>query len=93
MTCGVILIVRAGLEIEKNPQVIFWQTTGDIIVARCKLLVAILCDVNDAAHSMALSIRFDSLKIWRTKVGINLEVNWPFLCDLAHGMFLLTLLF
>ena len=46
------------------------------MVARCKFLVASLFAVNDAAHSMAQSIRFDCLKISRTEVGINLEVNW-----------------
>ena len=34
--------------------------------------------------SMARSIRSDCLKISRTEVGINLEVNWLCLCDLAH---------
>ena len=75
------------------------------IVARCKFLVASLYNVNDAAHSMARSIRFDCLKISQTEVGINLEVhaNWLCLCDLAHfydkskarkdEMFVLTLLF
>ena len=33
---------------------------------------------------MAQSITFDCLKISRTEVGINLEVNWLCLCDLAH---------
>ena len=46
------------------------------MVARCKFLVASLFDVNDAAHGMAQSIRFDCLKIFRTEVSINLEVNW-----------------
>ena len=30
---------------------------------------------NDVAYSMARSIRFDCLKILRTEVSINLEVN------------------
>ena len=56
------------------------------IVTRCKFFVASLYNVNDAALSMAPSIRFDCLKISRTEVGINLEVhaNWLCLCDLAH---------
>ena len=54
------------------------------IVARCKFLVASLYDVNYAIHSMAQSIRFDCLKILKTEDGINLEVNWNCLCDLAH---------
>ena len=33
---------------------------------------------------MARSIGFDRLKILGTEVGINLEVNWLSLCDLAH---------
>ena len=45
------------------------------IVNRCKFLVASLCIVNDVAYSMAQSIRFDCLKILRTEVSINLEVN------------------
>ena len=61
-----------------------------IIVTRCKFLVASLYNVNDAAHSMVLSIRFDCLKISWTKVGIILEVNWLCLCDSAHEMFVLN---
>ena len=38
------------------------------IVAGCKFLVASLYNVNDAIHSMVISIRFDCL---RTKVSIN----------------------
>ena len=81
-----------GLEIKKkNPQISCWQPTQEkCIVARCKFLVTSLYDVNDAAHSMAQSIRFDCLKILRTEVGMNLEVNWLCLCDLA---FYFTLLF
>ena len=37
-----------------------------------------------ATHSMVQSIRFDCLKISRTEVSINLEVNWLSVCDLAH---------
>ena len=33
---------------------------------------------------MARFMRFDCLKIARTEVGINLEVNWLCLCDLKH---------
>ena len=33
---------------------------------------------------MAPSIRSDCLKISRIEVGINLEINWLCLCDLAH---------
>ena len=54
------------------------------IFNRCKFLVASLCIVNDVAYSMARSIRFDCLKILRTEVSINLEVNCLCLCDLAH---------
>ena len=60
---------------------------------RCKFLVASLHNVNDAALSMVQSIRFDCLKMLWTEVGVNLEVNWLCLCDLAHKMFVLTLLF
>ena len=35
-------------------------------------------------YSMVKSIRFGCLKISRTEVVINLEVNWLCLCDLAH---------
>ena len=34
--------------------------------------------------SMAWSIRIDCLKLSWTEVGINLEVKWLCLCDLAH---------
>ena len=54
------------------------------IVPRCKFLVAILYNVNDAAHSMVQSIRFYCLKISRTEVSIDFEVNWLCVCDLAH---------
>ena len=47
----------------KNPQVAFWRPNGS------------LYNANDAAHSMAQSIRFNCLKISQTEVGINLEVN------------------
>ena len=53
------------------------------MVARCRFLVG-LNNFNDAYHSMARSVRFDCLKISQTEVGINLEVNWLCLCDLAH---------
>ena len=33
---------------------------------------------------MARSIRFDRLKISCKEFGINLEVNWLCLCNLAH---------
>ena len=59
-TFGVILIVRAGVKIEKIPMLPFGkQLEKIIIVARCKFLDTSLCNVNDAAHSMALSIKFD----------------------------------
>ena len=38
--------------------------------------------MNDAAHSIVQSIRFDCLKISRTEVSINFEVNWLSVCDL-----------
>ena len=57
------------------------------MIARCKFLVASLHNVNEAAHSMAQSIRIDCLKITRTEVGINLEVNWPCLCHLANEIY------
>ena len=40
-----------------------------IIVARCKFLDTSLYNVNDAAHSMALSIKFDFWKYNRQKLG------------------------
>ena len=65
------------------------------IVARCKFLVASLYNVNDTAHSMEPPIRFDCLQKPHTEVDINyyyyLEVNWPWLCDLANEKFVLTL--
>ena len=64
------------------------------IVARCKFLVASLYNVNDTAPSMEPPIRFDCLKKSHTEVNINyyyLEVNWPWLCDLANETFVLTL--
>ena len=73
----------SGLKIKK----IFRSPFGDYwrnIVTRCKFLVASLYNVNDAAHSMARSIRFDWLKISRTEVSLNVEVNWLCLCNLAH---------
>ena len=54
------------------------------LVTRCKFLVASLYNVNDAAHTMVQSVRFDCLKISRTEVSINLEVNWLCVCDLPH---------
>ena len=48
------------------------------VVARCKFLDASLYNVNDATHSMVISIGFDCLQ---TEVSINLEVNWLCLCD------------
>ena len=60
MTFGVILIFGVGVEIEKIQMSPFGkQLEKIIIVARCKFLVTSLYNVNDAAHSMALSIRFD----------------------------------
>ena len=53
------------------------------IVARCKFLVASVYNVNYTAHSMVQSIRFDCLKMLQTEDGINLELNWNCLCDLA----------
>ena len=59
-TFGVILIVRAGVKIEKILMLPFGkQLEKIIIVARCKFLDTSLYNVNDAAHSMALSIKFD----------------------------------
>ena len=60
-TFGVILIiVRVGVEIEKTLMSPFDEQLEKIImVARCKFLVTSLYNVNDAAHSMALSIRLD----------------------------------
>ena len=48
------------------------------VVARFKFLDAGLYNVNDATHSMVISIRFGCLQ---TEVSINLEVNWLCLCD------------
>ena len=63
-TFGVILIiVRAGIEIEKILMSPFGkQLEKIIIVAGWKFLVTSLYNVNDAAHSMALSIKFD---VWK----------------------------
>ena len=53
-------IVRAGVKIEKILMLPFGkQLEKIIIVARCKFLDTSLYNVNDAAHSMALSIKFD----------------------------------
>ena len=51
-------------------------------------------NVNDTAHSMEPTIRCDCLEKSHTEVDINyyyLEVNWPWLCDLADEKFVLTL--
>ena len=48
------------------------------VVARCKFLDASLYNVNDATHSMVITIRFGCLQ---TEVSINLKVNWLCLCD------------
>ena len=59
-TFGVILIVHGGIEIEKILVSPFGkQLEKIIIVARCKFLVPRFYNVNHAAHSMALSIKFD----------------------------------
>ena len=69
-TFGVILIVCAGVKIEKIPMLPFGkQLEKIIIVARCKFLDTSLYNVNDAAHSMALSIKFDFWKYNRQKLG------------------------
>ena len=75
---------KTGLKIKKILRLPLLVTNWRNIVARCKFLVASLYNVNDAAHSMVQSIRFDCLKISRTEVSINLEVNWLCVCDLAH---------
>ena len=73
MTFGVILIVRAGIEIEKILVAPFGkQLEKIIIVARCIFLVPSLYNVNHAAHSMALSIKFDVWKYSRQ----NLVYFW-----------------
>jgi len=62
-----------------------WRNT----VVRCKFLVASLYNVNEASHSMTRSIRFHCLKISRTEVGINWELNW--LCfNMQFGTFFVT---
>ena len=73
---------------KKNPQISCWQPTQEkYVVARCKFLITSLYNVNDTAHSMAQSIRYDCLKILQTEVGMNLEVNWLCLCDLAYLLY------
>ena len=68
-TFRVILIVRAGVEIEKILMSHFGKQLQKItIVARCKFLVTSLYNVNDAAHSMALSIKFEVWKYSRQKL-------------------------
>ena len=58
-----------------------WRNT----VVRFKFLVTSLYNVNDASHGMMQSgSRFHCLKISRTEVSINWEVNWLCLCNLAH---------
>ena len=74
---------HAGLEIKKILRSPFGSQLEKYMVARCRFLVG-LNNFNDAYHSMALSVRFDCLKISQTEVGINLEVNWLCVCDLAH---------
>ena len=68
-----------GLEIKE-----ILRSPEKYMVARCRFLVTGLNNFNDAYHSMALSVRFDCLKISQTEVGINLKVNWLCLWDLAH---------
>ena len=74
---------KTGLKIKKSSGRLL-VTNWRNIVTRCKFLVVSLYNVNDAAHNMGQSIRFDCLKISRTEVSINLEVNWLCVCDLAH---------
>ena len=73
-----MIIWFAGLKIKKILRLPF----GDQLVWRN--IVTNLYNVNDAAHSLARSVKFDSLKTFQTEVGINFEVNWLCLCDLAH---------
>ena len=73
----------SGLEIKKSSGRLL-ATNWRNIITRCKFLVASLYNVNDAAHSLVRSIRFDWLKISRTEVGLNWEVNWLCVCNLAH---------
>ena len=61
------------------------RSLGCLLVTNWRNIVTNLYNVNDAAHSLARSVKFDSLKTFQTEVGINFEVNW--LClneDLAH---------
>ena len=51
------------------------KSSGRLLATNWRNIVASLYNVNDAAHSMARSIRFDCLKISWTEVGINFEVN------------------
>ena len=74
---------KTGLKIKKSSGHLL-VTNWRNLVARCKFLVVSLHNVYDAAHSMVQSIRFDCLKISRTEVIINLEVNWLCVCNLAH---------
>ena len=70
------------------------KSSGRLLATNCRNIVTSLYNVTDTAHSMVPSIRFDCLKKSQTEVDINnyyLEVNWPWLCDLAHEKFALTL--
>ena len=60
----VILLVWTGLELPKS--------SGCLLATRCRFVVTSWNNLNDSAHSMARSIRFDCLKISETEVGINL---------------------
>ena len=60
----VILLVSTGLELQKS--------SGCLLATRCRFVVTSWNNLNDSAHSMAWSIRFDCLKISETEVGINL---------------------
>ena len=60
------------------------RSLGCLLVTNWRNIVTNLYNVNDAAHSLARSVKFDSLKTFQTEVGINFEVNWLCLCDLAH---------
>ena len=75
--------LKTGLRIKKSSGRLL-VTNWRNIVARCKFVVVSLYNVNYAAHSMVQSIRFHCLKISRTEVSINLEVNWICVCNLAH---------
>ena len=62
----------------------FLATNWRNVVAGSKFLVASLYNVNDAIHSMVISIRVDCLQ---TKVSINLEEKLALFMRFFHIFF------